>query len=222
MFDRIAPRYDLMNALMTGGRDQAWRRAAGRVARPENEGIALDVATGTGDLARALLEETGVSRVIGLDFSGPMLALGRAKARRLGLEARIQFVVGDALALPFPDRTFACVASAFLLRNLTDLDRGLREMARVTRPGGKVAALETSQPTLPGFRALFALYFHRLVPILGGLVSGDQEAYRYLPHTAQGFLPPEELATTMRKAGLREVAYRRLALGTVAIHVGTL
>ena len=221
MFDRIAPRYDLMNALMTGGRDQAWRRKAARLARPEGGGIALDVATGTGDLACALLDETGVRQVVGLDFSAPMLALGRAKARRLGVEPRIRFVAGDALALPFSDRTFACVTSAFLLRNLTDLDRGLREMARVTRPGGKVAALETSHPTLPGFRTLFALYFRRLIPVLGALVSGDREAYRYLPRTAQGFLEPEDLSRAMRTAGLRDVTYRRLALGTVAIHVGT-
>ncbi len=221
MFDRIARRYDLMNALMTGGRDQAWRRQAARLARPEAQGLALDVATGTGDLARALIEETAVRGVVGVDFSEAMLALGRAKARRLGLEGRLHFVVSDALTLPFRDRTFACVASAFLLRNLTDLDRGLREMARVTRPGGRVVALETSKPTAPGFRGLFALYFQHLVPLLGGLVSGDRDAYRYLPRTAAGFLEPDDLVRTMGRAGLREVSYRRLALGTVAIHVGT-
>ena len=221
MFDRIARRYDLMNALMTGGRDQAWRRQAARVARPEAGGLALDVATGTGDLARALLDDTPVRGVVGLDFSETMLALGRAKARRMGLEDRLHFVTADALALPFPDRTFACVTSAFLLRNLTHLDQGLREMARVTHRGGRVVALETSQPTLPGFRSLFALYFNRLVPVLGGLVSGDREAYRYLPRTAGGFLAPDDLVRAMSRAGLGEVVYRRLAFGTVAIHVGT-
>ena len=221
MFDRIARRYDLMNALMTWGQDQAWRRQAARLARPEAGGLALDVATGTGDLACALLHETPVGGVVGVDFSEAMLALGLAKAKRQGLEDRLSFVVGDALALPFPDGTFACVTSAFLLRNLTDLDRGLREMTRVTRPGGRVVALETSQPTLPGFRSLFALYFHQFVPRLGGLVSGDRDAYRYLPRTAEGFLGPDDLTRVMNAAGLREVAYDRLALGTVAIHVGT-
>ena len=221
MFDRIARRYDLMNTLMTGGRDQAWRRQAARLARPEGRGLALDVATGTGDLARALLDETPVRGVVGADFSEAMLALGRAKARRSGLEDRLHFVTADALALPFPDATFTCVTSAFLLRNLTDLDQGLREMARVTRLGGRVVALETSRATLPGFRSLFAFYFNRLVPVLGGLVSGDREAYRYLPRTAGGFLAPDDLVRVMTEAGLREVIYRRLAFGTVAIHVGT-
>jgi demethylmenaquinone methyltransferase/2-methoxy-6-polyprenyl-1,4-benzoquinol methylase len=172
-------------------------------------------------LARALLDETPVRGVVGADFSEAMLALGRAKARRSGLEDRLHFVTADALALPFPDATFTCVTSAFLLRNLTDLDQGLREMARVTRLGGRVVALETSRATLPGFRSLFAFYFNRLVPVLGGLVSGDREAYRYLPRTAGGFLAPDDLVRVMTEAGLREVIYRRLAFGTVAIHVGT-
>jgi demethylmenaquinone methyltransferase/2-methoxy-6-polyprenyl-1,4-benzoquinol methylase len=130
-------------------------------------------------------------------------------------------VAGDALALPFPDRSFSCVTSAFLLRNLVDVDQGLREMARVTERGGRVVALETSNPTIPGFRSLFALYFHRVVPLLGRLVAGDRDAYRYLPTTAAGFLAPDGLAKAMTTAGLREVSYRRLALGTVAIHVGS-
>jgi demethylmenaquinone methyltransferase/2-methoxy-6-polyprenyl-1,4-benzoquinol methylase len=221
MFDRIARRYDLMNTLMTWGRDQAWRREAARLTRPEAGGLALDVATGTGDLARALLDETPVRAVVGVDFSETMLALGRAKARRLGLEDRLHFVVVDALALPFPDWTFACVTSAFLLRNLASPAEGLEEMVRVTRPGGRVVALETSNPSLPGFRQLFTLYFRHFVPLLGRLVSGDPDAYRYLPRTAAGFLGPEDLAREMSAAGLRHVTYRRLALGTVAIHVGT-
>ena len=220
MFNRIARRYDVMNGLMTFGRHQAWRQEAARLAEPRPGSLALDAATGTGDLARALLLESGVRGVVGLDFSEPMLFLGELKAKRLGIRTRLHFVAGDALALPFPDRTFSCVTSAFLLRNLVDLDQGLREMTRVTERGGRVVALETSTPTLPGFRSLFALYFHRVVPLLGGLVAGDRDAYHYLPRTASRFPPPDDLARAMRTAGLREVSYRRLALGTVAIHVG--
>jgi demethylmenaquinone methyltransferase/2-methoxy-6-polyprenyl-1,4-benzoquinol methylase len=191
------------------------------MTQPSPGGLALDAATGTGDLARALIEQHSIRGVVGLDFSEAMLALGKAKATRRGVIDRVHFVVGDALTLPFPDRTFSCVTSAFLLRNLADLDGGLREMTRVTRPGGRVVALETSTPTIPGFRKLFGIYFHRVVPLIGALVAGDREAYRYLPRTAADFLAPEELAQVMIKAGLREVSYTRLALGTVAIHVGT-
>ena len=220
MFDRIAWRYDLMNGLMTLGRHQAWRRKAARIAQPRAGTIALDVATGTGDLARALLEETGTRSVVGADFSAAMLALGREKRRRLNLESRLHFVAGDALTLPFPDHTFSCVTSAFLLRNLTDLDQGLREMARVTQPGGRVVALETSNPTLPLFRSVFAWYFQRVVPLLGAIVSGDMDAYRYLPRTSAKFLTPDDLVQAMTKAGLQDARYQRLALGTVAIHFG--
>src|SRR3990172_7870128 len=220
MFDRIAWRYDLMNGLMTLGRHQAWRRKAARVAQRRAGTIALDVATGTGDLARALLEETGTRSVVGADFSAAMLALGREKRRRLNLESRLHLVAGDALALPFPDRTFCCVTSAFLLRNLADLDQGLREMARVTQPGGRVVALETSNPTLPLLRSVFAWYFQRVVPLLGAIVSGDMDAYRYLPRTSAKFLTPDDLVQAMTKAGLQDARYQRLALGTVAIHFG--
>ena len=220
MFDRIAWRYDFMNGLMTFGRHQAWRRRAARLAKPRAGSIALDVATGTGDLARALLAEAGARRVVGVDFSEAMLVLGRQKRRRLNLESRLHFVASDALALPFPDRTFSCVTSAFLLRNLADLDQGIREMARVTQPGGRVVALETSNPTLPLFRSAFAWYFQLVVPLLGAIVSRDMDAYRYLPRTSAHFLAPDDLVQVMAKAGLQDVGYQRLALGTVAIHFG--
>ncbi len=220
MFSRIAGRYDLMNSLMTFGRHQAWRRVAARMADPAPGGLGLDVATGTGDLALALLEETRVSRVIGLDFSEGMLRVGRTKLAGKDRAGRVSLVVGDALALPFPDRTFACVASAFLLRNLADLKQGLSEMRRVTRPGGAVVALEITQPTLPGFSSVFRWYFHALVPRIGVVVSGDREAYTYLPRSVDRFLPPPELGRLMETVGFREVGYRRLGIGTVTIHAG--
>lgn len=221
MFDRIARRYDLMNSLMTGGRHQAWRRVAARIAEPQPGGLALDVATGTGDLALALLAQTPIRGVIGLDFSDGMLKVGREKLRRKDPGGRVKLVIGDALRLPFPDKTFACVTSAFLLRNLADLAQGLAEMRRVTHPGGKVVALEITQPTLPGWSHLFGWYFHRLVPRLGALVSGNREAYTYLPRSVERFLPPAQLSWLMERVGLRAVGYRRLGLGTVTIHAGT-
>lgn len=221
MFDRIARRYDLMNALMTGGRHQAWRRVAARMAEPQPGGLALDVATGTGDLALALLGETQVRRVVGLDFSDGMLRVGREKLRRRDPAGRVSLVVSDALRLPFPDKTFACVTSAFLLRNLADLAQGLAEMRRVTQAGGKVVALEITEPTLPGWSHLFRWYFHRFVPRLGALVSGDRDAYTYLPRSVARFVPPAELSRLMERVGLREVGYRRLGLGTVTIHCST-
>jgi demethylmenaquinone methyltransferase/2-methoxy-6-polyprenyl-1,4-benzoquinol methylase len=221
MFTSIAGRYDLMNGLMTFGRHQAWRRAAARMAEPQPDGLALDVATGTGDLALALLAETPIRRVIGLDFSDGMLRVGREKLRWKDPAGRVSLVVGDALRLPFPDKTFTCVASAFLLRNLADLAQGLAEMRRVTHAGGRVVALEITEPMLPGWRHLFRWYFHRVVPRLGAMVSGSREAYTYLPRSVERFLPPGELGRLMEASGLRRVSWRRLGLGTVTIHTGT-
>lgn len=221
MFTRIARRYDLMNSLMTCGRHQAWRRAAARLADPQPGGLALDVATGTGDLALALLGETPIRGVIGMDFSDGMLRVGREKLLRREPRGRVSLVIGDALRLPFPDKTFACVTSAFLLRNLVDLAQGFSEMRRVTQPGGRVVALEITQPTLPGWRHLFGWYFGRLVPWVGGIVARDREAYTYLPRSVERFVPPRELSRLMEGARLRNVSYRRLGLGTVTIHAGT-
>jgi demethylmenaquinone methyltransferase/2-methoxy-6-polyprenyl-1,4-benzoquinol methylase len=219
MFARIAPRYDLMNALMTGGRDQAWRRATARLGAPAPGGLVLDLATGTTDLARAFLAETPARAVVGADFVEGMLRIGRAKLRARG-ERRVHLVAADALALPFPDGVFACVASAFLLRNLADLRGGLGEMRRVTGPGGSVVALEITQPTLPGWRTAFRLYFHHVVPAVGSLVARDRAAYTYLPRSVDRFVTPRELARLMEAAGLRDVRFVRVGLGTVTIHVG--
>jgi len=219
MFDRIAPHYDLMNALMTAGRDQAWRRLAARLAAPAPGSLVLDLAAGTADLARAFLEATAVRGVVGVDFVEGMLRLGRGKLVARG-ERRIRLVVGDALALPFPDGAFGSVASAFLLRNLADLAAGLAEMRRVTARGGTVAALEITQPTLPGWREAFRLYFHHVVPVLGALVSGSREAYTYLPRSVDRFVTPRELARLMEHVGLADVRITRIGLGTVTIHVG--
>ena len=221
MFGRIARRYDLMNRLMTLGRDRAWRRLA--VARLKLAGgppgaAVLDVATGTGDLALEALRQVPGARIVGLDFSAEMLDLAWHKAEVAG--ARLDLMAGDALRLPFAGGTFDGVVTGFALRNVTDIPAAFAEMARVTRPGGRVACLEIAKPHLPIFRKLFEWYFYRLVPIVGGLISGQRAAYTYLPHSLTGFLTPDEIAEVMRRTGWQQVSYRRRMLGTVAIHTG--
>jgi demethylmenaquinone methyltransferase/2-methoxy-6-polyprenyl-1,4-benzoquinol methylase len=219
MFTRIARRYDVMNSLMTGGRHHAWRRLAAAAVATAPAGPALDLATGTGDLALALRAAMPRRPVTGIDFSEAMLREARAKCAARD-ERGVELLAGDALALPFRDKSFACVTSAFLLRNLADLPAGLAEMRRVTMPGGLVAALEITRPGVPGWDALFGLYFNRLVPLLGALVARDRAAYTYLPRSVARFVTPDELARLMEKAGLRDVDYRRYGLGTIAIHLG--
>jgi demethylmenaquinone methyltransferase/2-methoxy-6-polyprenyl-1,4-benzoquinol methylase len=219
MFTRIAGRYDLMNSVMTGGRHHAWRRLTAAAVAAVPEGPALDLATGTGDLALALRAASPDRPVIAADFSEAMLRHARPKLRARG-ERGVILLAADALALPFPDQTFACVTSAFLLRNLADLAAGLAEMRRVTVPGGLVAALEITRPAVPGWSALFGLYFNRVVPLVGAALAGDRAAYTYLPRSVERFVTPPELARLMTGAGLRDVRYRRLGLGTIAMHVG--
>ena len=220
MFTRIAGRYDLMNGLMTLGMHHGWRRAAARETIASPDGPALDLATGTADLAIELSELHPHRDVVGADFSLGMLEVAREKILSTGGSRRMHLVAADALALPFEDRSFACVTSAFLLRNLADLRQGLHEMKRVTRAGGRVVALEITQVTLPGFAPLFRLYFHRVVPAIGRVVAGDRDAYTYLPQSVDRFVSPPELGRLMESVGLRAVKFRRLGLGSVTIHTG--
>jgi demethylmenaquinone methyltransferase/2-methoxy-6-polyprenyl-1,4-benzoquinol methylase len=219
MFTRIAGRYDLMNTLMTAGRHHAWRRLAARAAGAAPPGPVLDLATGTADLALAVRALDPARLVVGADFAEGMLRQARAKFGARG-EPRVPLVVADALALPFGPASFACVMSAFLLRNLDDIEAGLVEMRRVTRRGGAIVTLEITPPSMPVWSALFALYFHRVVPALGALVAGSRQAYTYLPESVDRFLAPPVLAELMTRVGLREVTWRRLGLGTIALHVG--
>ena len=220
MFTRIAGRYDLMNSLMTGGRHHAWRRATARAATAAPPGPILDLATGTADLALAIRRLEPARPVVDADFSLGMLDTAGRKLAGSG-QARVVLVAADALALPFADATFACVVSAFLLRNLVDLPRGLREMRRVTRAGGRVIALDITRVALPVWGAVFGLYFHRVVPAIGALVARDRQAYTYLPQSVDRFLTPRELARAMEQAGLRDVQWQGFGLGTVALHVAT-
>jgi demethylmenaquinone methyltransferase/2-methoxy-6-polyprenyl-1,4-benzoquinol methylase len=224
MFGRIVPRYDLMNRLMTGGRDIAWRRLAVREAlrgRDPAHVLALDLATGTGDLALALWE-AGASRVVGLDFSAPMLAAAVQKGRLVGGAGRIGWVEGDAMLLPFADDEFDTVTVAFGLRNMPSYAGALREMTRVLRPGGALVCLETTPLTNPLLRAAFDWYFARIVPIVGGLLSGDADAYAYLPASAAVFPDADMLGRMMLGAGFARVRYLRRGAGTVALHVASM
>jgi len=220
MFSRIAGRYDLMNGLMTFGMHHAWRRVAARQTIAAPDGPALDLATGTGDLALDLRRVHPYRPIVGVDFALGMLSVAQRKFERAEPREPIRLAAADALHLPFADRTFACVTSAFLLRNLADLEQGLREMRRVTRAGGRVVALEITQPTLPLFTPLFRFYFHRIVPWVGQLVGSDREAYTYLPQSVDRFLAPRELARLMEAVGLHGVTYRLLGMGTVTVHTG--
>jgi demethylmenaquinone methyltransferase/2-methoxy-6-polyprenyl-1,4-benzoquinol methylase len=218
MFGRIARRYDLMNRLMTLGRDRAWRRYTVEQAAVPATGRVLDIATGTGDLGLEALSQRPQARVVGLDFTPDMLELAQAKA--LAARAHLGLVAGDALRLPFADGAFDAAVTGFALRNVTDIPGAFAEMARVVRVDGHVACLEIAKPGHPFFRRLFAFYFYRLVPLLGGWITGERSAYTYLPHSLTTFLTPDEIAAVMRRAGWRDVRYRRMMLGTVAVHTG--
>lgn len=219
MFSRITRRYDLMNRVMTGGRDQAWRREAARQLQLKPNGRVLDLATGTGDLAFAVRERYADSRVVAMDFSETILREGARKSTVRG-EKQCDWGVGDALALPFPDATFDGCTNAFLIRNVVDLPLCLREMKRVVRPGGRVVCMEITHPQTPVFKQLFGIYFYKLVPVIGGIIAGDPKAYSYLPNSLSRFPPAEPLKRIMQQAGYRDVSYKLLGLGTMAIHVG--
>jgi demethylmenaquinone methyltransferase/2-methoxy-6-polyprenyl-1,4-benzoquinol methylase len=219
MFTRIAGRYDLMNTVMTAGRHHAWRRRAAALAAQAPPGPVLDLATGTADLALALHAAAPGRLIVGADFSEGMLARGARKVAAARVR-RVALLAADALALPFADGTFSAVVSAFLLRNLEDLPAGLREMRRVTAPGGRVVALEIVQPSSALWSALFGLYFRRLVPAIGALLAGDRPAYTYLPRSVERFVTPAELARLMGAAGLESVRWRTVGLRTVVIACG--
>ena len=218
MFGRIAPRYDLMNRLMTAGLDRRWRRLAAAEAPLGPGDRALDVCCGTGDLAFALADRWPAGGVTGLDFTEEMLEIARRKG-----EARTtppSFVQGDLLSLPFADDAFAAVTVGWGVRNVSDLPRALSEMARVTRPGGRVVCLESTRPPDGLGRRFHALWFERLVPALGRLVAGEDSAYSYLPASVRDFPDADGLAALMAAAGLERVRYRRFGFGAVALHVG--
>jgi demethylmenaquinone methyltransferase/2-methoxy-6-polyprenyl-1,4-benzoquinol methylase len=219
MFDRIAGVYDLMNTAMTGGLHHRWRERAADLAELDPGDFALDACCGTGDLAFELARRvTPGGRVIGSDFSEPMLDLARHKAAERGAEA-VRFEWGDALDLTYDDATFDAVTVGFGVRNFSDLDQGVGELARVLKPGGRLVILEITNPRRPPLSTFFGLWFDRLVPLLGTL-AGDRDAYTNLPESVKRFPPPEGLALIMDRAGLERIRYTVLAGGIIAIHSG--
>lgn len=219
MFDRIAGLYDAMNSVMTAGLHHRWRARAADLAAVPPDGRALDVATGTGDLALELARRLGPGgEVIGTDFSPRMLERARSKAAAVPGE-RLRFEPANALELPYPDDQFDAATVGFGARNFASLERGLSEMTRVVKPGGRVVVLEITTPTRPPLSHFFGLWFDLIVPAIGRLV-GDPDAYSYLPSSVRRFPGPEQLAAVMWGCGLRDVRYLLTGGGIIALHVG--
>ena len=201
---------------MTGGRDGAWRQEVVRLAQLSSNARILDVATGTGDILIEALKQQPTALAIGSDFTFEMMKQGQDKA---GAEC-VRWSTADALHLPFPDGYFDAVTSGFGVRNFIDREAAFREQRRVLKDGGRVICLEISKPPKNLLRPFFLFFFNQIVPFVGGLVSGQRDAYTYLPQSVNEFLTPDELKIIMQRAGLRDVNYKRLMLSTVAIHVG--
>ena len=224
MFDAIAPRYDLLNSVLSARMHHGWRRSAAEEAGLKAGDVALDVCTGTGDLAFELARRVGATgSIIGSDFSAPMLDYGVKKAAKRGRQsdvAPVRFLLADTLALPFAANTFDAATVAFGIRNVADVAAGLREMARIVRPGGRVVVLEFNQPRQPLFAALYRWYSFQALPRLGGLVSGRRAAYDYLPSSVAAFYSREEITAMMQNAGLTDVRITDLTFGSVVVHRG--
>ncbi len=216
MFARLAPRYDLMNRLMTGGQDTRWRRIVIEKARIPEKGNLLDIATGTGDIAQMATNQSAGITAVGGDFSLEMMKIGRQKRNR----KNILWVAADTLTLPFPTDCFDAVTSGFLMRNVIDVPRAIVEQVRVTVPGGSVVILESSPPKANFLRPFIRFHLNTIIPTLGQLITGQGDAYRYLPDSTQQFQDPESLFHLMRKAGLNEVSFELYMFGTIAIHSG--
>jgi demethylmenaquinone methyltransferase/2-methoxy-6-polyprenyl-1,4-benzoquinol methylase len=222
MFGQVAPRYDLLNHLLSLNIDKYWRWRTTRLVPPEGDAPILDLCTGTGDLALAY-DRAAAGRVpiVGADFCHEMLVRAVGKAERVGAAGRIRFVEADAQRLPLPSNHFQIATVAFGLRNVTDTDRGLAEMVRVTRPGGRVAILEFSQPRHWFFGRMYRFYFRHILPNVGQAISRSKDnAYRYLPASVQEFPDGEALAERLRKHGLSDVRFYPFTFGIATLYVG--
>lgn len=219
MFDGIADRYDLLNRLISLGIDQGWRRRTVQALQLPPAARVLDLATGTADLALLSAQTYPDCQVVGVDPSVKMMDVGRVKIARRAWQHRVELLCGDAQQLDFPDQSFDGLTMAFGIRNVPDRERALAEMARVAKPGAKVAILELSEPRSGPLSALARFHMHRVVPWLGGLLSGSRE-YRYLPQSIAAFPPPERFVDLMRKAGLSDVVAHELTFGVCHLYVG--
>ena len=220
IFTTVHGRYDFLNHLLSLRRDVGWRDVAIKRMRFPKTRYFLDIATGTADLAIAAALRYPEVNVVGVDFATPMLEVGRRKIRDAGLDGRIELLESDALALPFPDRSFDVAAVAFGMRNIPDKVRALKEMSRVTVPGGQVMVLEMTFAPDPLFRPLYSFYLGRVLPRLARLFARNGATYFYLGDSIRHFPAPPELASLMRQAGLESVSWHRLTFGTAYLHVG--
>ena len=214
VFTRIASRYDLMNRLMTGGQDIAWRNEVIRRAGLHPQVRLLDLGTGTGDLARTALAQQPTAQITAADFTFEMMRAGRKP------QDRFAWANADALALPFPNEFFHAVISGFLMRNVIDRQSALLEQFRVLKPAGRIVILDTTRPKPNLLSPFIWLHMHVIIPTLGTLLSGQRDAYTYLPDSTEAFLSAEELAAHMAAAGFKQVGFKRLMFGTIAIHWG--
>jgi demethylmenaquinone methyltransferase/2-methoxy-6-polyprenyl-1,4-benzoquinol methylase len=220
-FDTVAPRYDLTNTLLSFGLQHVWKRQAVAMLQLKEGERVVDVCGGTADLA--LLAARAVSpagRLVVYDFNRAMMALGQDKVREAGAAQTIAFVQGDAESLAFPDRSFDAAMVGFGIRNLSDMEQGLREMHRVLKPGGRIMILEFSQPTSPWFKALYDFYSFTVMPLMGQIMVGSWQAYTYLPESIRLFPTPGELSETLRGLGFAEITYKPLSNGIAVVHVG--
>ncbi len=214
MFDAIAPRYDLLNHVLSAGMDRGWRNRAIDALGLTNRARVLDVCTGTGDLALAAVNRHGAS-VVGIDFAAEMLRLGLVKVRAASLGDRIQLVRGDAARIPVGDATCDAATIGFGIRNVAEPERALAEIVRILKPGGRLAILEFGQPRIPGIRTLYAWYFRYMLPLVGRLISKHQSAYSYLPASVGTFPPPAEFARILAATGFSQVQAVPLTFGIV-------
>jgi demethylmenaquinone methyltransferase / 2-methoxy-6-polyprenyl-1,4-benzoquinol methylase len=217
IFTRIAPRYDLMNRLMTFGLDKGWRRFVIQKTGLTSNGRLLDIATGTGDIAFEALIQVPSAQVVGADFVGRIMEVGQMRPDG----QQLLWSQADALRLPFPDASFDAVTHGFLVRNVIDIPAALAEQLRVLRPGGRMVCLDTTPPPPNLLRPFLTFYLRHIVPLIGVLVTGQRDAYSYLPNSTLGFKTPDELANIMRKAGFADVGYKRFMFNTIAVHWGS-
>ena len=219
MFARIAPRYDLANRMMTGGLDERWRRRAIKLLAPRSHARILDLCCGTGDLVFGLQRSDPTVDVTGIDFCRPMLDRARARAER-DPRGNVRFVEGDVMAMSFPDQAFDGATMVFSLRNVVDVDATLREIFRILRPGARFVNLDVSKAPNKRLKQFFDLYFYGVVPVLGGIVGGSREAYRYLPNSLIHHPNAPELRDRFMRAGFVDAGFLPLMGGTIAIHYG--
>ena len=217
MFNDISGRYDIMNRLMTFGRDRSWRRFVAETALLPVHGLLLDAGTGTGDIAFSVLNHYRAARVVGADFSFEMIEVGQK--RRQG--EQVLWCCSDALELPFKNDTFDAVTSGYLMRNVSNIHLALRESMRVLRPGGRLVCLDTTPPSHNVWRPLILMHLKFVIPLLGLIVAQNRDAYRYLQESTECFVTPKELASIMREAGFKDVCHRKFMMGTMAVHWGT-